>query len=83
MREQPGHDTRPHARLPSSFLGIDAWMNSQLNAALIRKLRGSLMCVAYFIDMLSAGVCKTRHCETSSRLVQELSVCTVQTGWPR
>ena len=30
-----------------SFLDIDAWMTSQMNVALIRKLRGSLMCLAY------------------------------------
>ena len=76
-REQAGHDTRPHARLPPSLIGIVAWRNSQRNVALIRKLRGTLMCMAYFIDMLSVGVCTTRHCQTSIRLVQELNVCTV------
>ena len=30
-----------------------------------------------FFDMLSMGVCTTRHCQTSGRLVQELNVCTV------
>ena len=24
-----GHNTRPHARLPPSFLGTDAWITSQ------------------------------------------------------
>ena len=77
MREQAGHDTRPHARLPPSFLGIVAWMNSHRNVALIRKLRGPLVCVAYSIDMLSVGVCTARHCQTSIRLMQESNVCTV------
>ena len=30
-----------------------------------------------FSDMLSMGVCTTRHWQTSGRLVQELNVCTV------
>ena len=52
-------------------------MTSQLNVDLIRKLRGSLMCLAYFVDMLSVGVCSTKHWQTADRLVQELNVCTV------
>ena len=43
------HNKRPHARLPPSFLGMDAWMTSQLNVALIHKLRASLMCLVYFL----------------------------------
>ena len=31
MRGHPGHNERPHARLPPSFLGMEAWMTSQLN----------------------------------------------------
>ena len=30
-----------------------------------------------FVDMLSIGICTTRHWRTSGRLVQELNVCTV------
>ena len=56
MPGQPGHNKRPHARLPPSFLGLDAWMTSQLNVALIRKLRVSLMCLAYFFYLLSIWV---------------------------
>ena len=48
MRKQPRHNTRPHDRLPSSFLGMDR-QTSHLNIALIRKIRGSLMCLAYFL----------------------------------
>ena len=33
MRGHPGHNTRPKAQLPSSFLGMDAWMTSQLKFA--------------------------------------------------
>ena len=32
-----------------------------MGVAVIRKLLGSLLCWAYFVDMLSMGVCKTRH----------------------
>ena len=44
-----GHNTRPHTRLPQRFLGMDALVTSQLNVGLICKLRGSLMCLAYFL----------------------------------
>ena len=59
------------------FLGVDALMTPQLNVAVIRKVRGSLMCFAYYFDMLSMGVCTTSHWQTSGRLVQELNVYTV------
>ena len=49
MRKQSGHNTRPQARLPHRFLSMDAWMTSQLNVALFRKLRGSFICLAYFL----------------------------------
>ena len=78
MRGEPGQDTRPHTRLPSNFLGMDAWMTSQLKVAMSRKLRGPSMCFAYICDMLSIGVSTTRHGQTSGRLLQELSVRTVQ-----
>ena len=48
MSGQPGQNTRPYTWLPPSSLGMDAWMTSQLNIDLIRKLRTSLMCLAYF-----------------------------------
>ena len=51
-------------------------MTSQLNVALIRKLRELLISLAYFLT-LSVGVCTTRHCQTSGRLLQELNHCTV------
>ena len=74
MCGQPGHDTQPHTRTPPSFLGMDA---SQLNVALIHNLFWSLMCLAYSFDMLSMGICTTRHWQTPSQLVQELNVCTI------
>ena len=52
-------------------------MTSQLNIALLCKLDGSLMYLAYFIGILSTGLCTPRHRQTSGRLVQELNVCTV------
>ena len=52
-------------------------MTSQLNVALIHKLRGSLMYLAYLFGMISTGFGTTRHCQTSGRLVQELNGCTV------
>ena len=77
MRGQPGHSTQPHAWLPPSFLGKDAWMISQLHAALIRKLRHGLICLTYSFALLSIGVCTTCHCQTSGRLLLELNACTV------
>ena len=56
---------------------MDACMTSELDLALIRKLFGSLMCLAYCFDKLSMGVRTTRRRKTSGRLVQELDVCTV------
>ena len=48
MRGQPGQNTRPHSRSSASFLGMDAWMNSQLNVVLFSMLCRSLMCLFYF-----------------------------------
>ena len=66
-------------QIASQFPGhgcMNAWMTSQLNVALIRRLRGSLMCLAYFSNMLFRGVCTSWNWQTSGRLVQELNVCT-------
>ena len=46
---QHGHNSRPHAQLQHSVLSMDVWITSKLNVALIRKLRGSLMCLNYFL----------------------------------
>ena len=49
MHGQPGiiHD-RNLVCHPVSWAFIDAWMTSQLGVVLIRKLRGSLKCLAIF-----------------------------------
>ena len=67
MHGQPWHNTRQHARLPHSFLGMDANMTSQPNVALCRKLRGPSPCFVYAYDVLSVGFCKTRHWQTPGR----------------
>ena len=77
MRGQSGHNTRPDTRLPPIFLGMDAWMTSQLNVALARKLRGLFICLACNFEVLVMGVFTTRQWKTSGRLVQELNVSTV------
>ena len=41
-----------NAKLPPSFLGMDAWMTSQLNVAFICKLTGSLMWLAYYFTFI-------------------------------
>ena len=52
MRGQSGLNTRPDTRLPPIFLGINAWMTSQLNVALAR---GSLMCLACIFRRVNHG----------------------------
>ena len=76
MPGQPVNNTRPYIRFSPSFLGMFARMTSQLNVALIRKLPGPSIYLAYFFDMLSAGVGTTRYLQTSGRLVQEFNICT-------
>ena len=56
MRGQPGHNAQPHARLQPSFQSIDAWITSELNEALVCKLRVSLMSLADIFDITSMGV---------------------------
>ena len=51
MHWQSVHYARPHPPPPPIFQGMDAWMTSQLNVALIHKLCGSLMCLAYFLHV--------------------------------
>ena len=53
MRGQTGHNTRLHARLQPSFVGMEARMTYLLNVALIRKLHASLMYLDYFLDILA------------------------------
>ena len=70
-----------HDRTPDDPPVSWAWMTSQLNVALIRKPRGSLMCLADFSDMLSMGVFTTGHRQTSGRMVHEIDVYTVLTTY--
>ena len=55
-------------------------LTSQLNVALIRKLRGSLTNMPYYFDMLSMGVCTTRHWQTHGRPVPVL-ICSYGQMW--
>ena len=73
------HDRTPDCTQFSEYGCHHKSQTLQLNVALIRKLRGSLLCLVYFVDFLYIGVCKTMHWETSGRLVQELNICTVST----
>ena len=66
--------------IATQFPGHGCMNDLQPNVTLIRKLRGSLMCLSNFIEMLSMGVCTTRQWQTSGQLVQEFNVCTVVTG---
>ena len=78
LRGQPGHNTRPHTRLPPSFLGMDATtLTSQLNAAFYSQAACVLMRLAYLNGILSMGVGTTRHWQTSGRLVLVLNICIV------
>ena len=45
-----------HDRTPDFQPDSWAWMSSRLDVALIRTLRGSLMCSNYFFNMSSMGV---------------------------
>ena len=79
----PGFNTRPHARSPPSFPGMDAWMSSQLNLLCFASYVG-YWCVwlVFFIwvafDMLSHGSFYNQVLKTSRRLVQELNACSVK-----
>ena len=48
-----GRITQPHTRLPPMLLHMVAWVTAQLNAVLIHKLRGSLISLALFFDMIA------------------------------
>ena len=65
MHGQPGHD-KLHDRTPHYHPISWAWKTSQLNVALIRKLRRSLMGLDYYFDMISMGVCTHRQSDHRS-----------------
>ena len=65
-----------HDRFPPSVMGTDACITSQLKVALIRIMRGSLLCLAYSFDVKHRCF-YNEALKTSDRLVQNLNVCTV------
>ena len=81
MRGQRGHDTRWHAQLPTSFLSMaDLTTERGVDPQATRVID----VLGLSFDILSMGLCTTRHCKTSGRLVQELNVCAVvhaTRGW--
>ena len=76
MPSQSGYSTRPHAKVPPSFLDMDACTTSQLNVVLVHKLQ-NVLCAWLIFDTLSISVCATMHCQTSGQLVQELNGSTM------
>ena len=54
MLGQAGHNTRPYAQLPPSFMSMDAWITSELNVALMSKQRYDVLGV--FKYMFPMGV---------------------------
>ena len=76
MPGQPGHYARPHPRLQSRFLGKDARVTSTEHS-FDWQASWIIVVLGLFYDMSSMNVCTIRHWQTSSRLVQELNVCTV------
>ena len=72
MPGQPGQNTRPHAKLPPSFLDMDACATSQMDIVLVRKL----LCAWLIFDVIRKCL-YVQHWQTSGQLVQELHFCTV------
>ena len=68
-----------HDRMPDchGFPGMTALISSQINVALIRELRESLMSLAYYLTCYTR-VCTTRHWQMSGRLVQDWNICIVR-----
>ena len=80
MRGNPGHNTRPHARLPPSFLGMD---DLTTDCSFDSQAKCVIGVLGLLFDLLSMGVCTTRYWQQSDRLVQKLNVFTVdfQKNW--
>ena len=68
MHGQPRHNTRPHVRLPPSFLDMDD----------LTTERGFDLQATWVIDVLGLffdmSVCTTRHWQMFGRQLQELNV---------
>ena len=70
-----------HARLPPTFLGLDDLSTEPSFDSQATWVIGVL---GLLCDMLSPGVCITKHWQTAGGLVQELNVCTVDAHhWKR
>ena len=66
------HNTQLYPWLPPTFLGMDDLTTEssfESQVTLVNDVLGLLF------DMLSMGVCTTRHLQTSAWLLQELNVC--------
>ena len=72
----PGNSVIKHDCMPDCHTVSWTWMTSQMNVALVLKLRGPLMCLSFFWLVIHCSF-TTRHLQTSGRLMQELNVCTV------
>ena len=74
MCGRSGHNTRPHTRLPSSFLVTD---NLKTECSFGLQATCVIGVPGLFFDMLFMSACTTRYWQTSGRLVQVLNECTV------
>ena len=75
MRGHTGHNTRPQSDCdPVSW----AWMRPYVpDLTTERSFHWQATLVIDVLDMMSMGVCTTRHWQTSGRLVRELNAATV------
>ena len=77
MRGQPRHYRWPDAQLLPQFPGHGCMDDLTTERSFDLQATWVIDVLGKFFDMLSMGFCTTRRCQTSGRLVQELSVCTV------
>ena len=78
-----GSPGKIHNRTPDCHPVYWAWIRPQVSDLTTESSFDSqaswvidVLCL--YSNMLSLGVCTTRHWQTSGRLVQELNVCTVE-----
>ena len=77
MRGQPGQNTRLHARLPTSFQGMNHVDDLTTERSFDVPAMWVIDVLVLFFDMLFMGVCTTRQWQTTGRLVKKLNGCTV------
>ena len=70
-------NNRPPDCHPVFWAWMHGWAHNRTYFDLQATVRGSLVCLAYSFLTIDMGVCTTRHCQTSGRLMQELNVVTV------